>query len=341
MIDALRLRGFDPVFFISHLLFLGFSYCIYLAPYIAPSTFPYFGFIPIFYPFIALINVLLIVYLLWRRTGFGVLFLLLSLGLYFPFSKTYQLFGNKSDLKPDFKIISLNAQYFRKEGFIEYFDRENPDIVVFQEAYRKNENFQRLKENSFPDYFHESNSLIQILSRYPIIEFQPIFTDSQTRRASAAYADIDMGKDTLRVINLYLESMMIQKEEVKNVLQSREEAEKNSKILKNKLTRGFLLHEIEIKEILPFIRSSPHPVIMAGDLNSVPYSYVYGQTIFWLKDTFAEVGRGSGTSFHDFKYPVRIDYIFHSEELKPVSYEVRHDVDLSDHYPVSAQFQLP
>ncbi len=338
---GLRLSGLDPVFFISHLLFLGFSYSIYLAPHIAPSTFPYFGFIPIIYPLLVLANLIIIIFLFWRRAPYAILFLMLSIGLYFPLNKTYQFFGKKVETVPDFKIISLNGQYLREPGFVDFFNKEKADVVVLQEVYWRNEKFENLKDSAFADYYHEKHSIIQIFSKYPIIEFKKIFSDGNGNTGLTAYADLDLGYDTIRVINVYLEPMFIDKKLVKEAVNDVETAEKNSKVLKNKLTRGFLKHESQIKQILPYISNSKHPVILAGDLNAVPNSYEYQQIMYWLKDAYFEVGKSSGTSFHDFKYPLRLDYIFHSEEFLPTKYEVKKDLKLSDHYPIIGYFKLP
>ena len=96
----------------------------------------------------------------------------------------------------------------------------------------------------------------------------------------------------------------------------------------------------QIDSIKKEIENSPYPVFVVGDFNSVPNSYEYYKVSDNLKDAFVEVGRGSGTSFHDFKFPLRIDYIFTSESIQPVSYKVDRDVQISDHFPVIATFKL-
>lgn len=341
MARGLRLSGWDPVFFVFHLLFLGFSYSIYLAPHIAPSTFPYFGFVPILYPLIVLANLGLIIFLFWRRAPYAIMFLLLSVGLYFPLTRTYQFFVKTVETAPDFKIISLNGQYLREPGFAEFFNQEKADVVVLQEVYWRNEKFENLKDSAFADYYHEKHSLIQVFSKYPIIEFKKIFSGENHTVGLAAYADLDLGKDTIRLINVYLEPMFIDKKLVKESVNDMETAEANSRILKNKLTKGFLRHESQIKKLLPYITNSKHPVILAGDLNAVPNSYEYQQIRYWLKDAYLDVGKSSGTSFHDFKYPLRLDYIFHSDEFLATKYEVIKEVKLSDHYPVVGYFKLP
>lgn len=340
MAKGLRLSGLDPVFFTFHLLFLGITYSIYLAPHIAPSTFPYFGLIPIFYPLLVLGNILLIVLLFFRRVLYALLFVILAAGLYPPLSKTYQFYGKEVSAEPNFKMITFNGQYLREDGFEAFFRDENADLVVLQEVYWKGKKFEKMRDSVFQDYYHEKHSIIQFFSKYPIIETKKIISGENRTTGHAAYADIDTGKDTIRIINIYLESMLIDKDLVKETLDT-ERAEENSKKITNKLSRGFLEHEKQIQKIIPYIVGSKHPVILAGDLNSVPNSYEYQQFIYRLNDAYHAVGKSSGTTFHEFKYPLRLDYIFHSDEIMPVKVEVKSGRKLSDHYPVVGYFRLP
>lgn len=106
------------------------------------------------------------------------------------------------------------------------------------------------------------------------------------------------------------------------------------------MTPTFQAHEDQIRKIRKVIDFSPYPVILAGDFNSVPNSYEYYNLGRDLQDAFLTVGNGASTSFHDYKVPLRIDYIFTSKSIIPLSYKVDHSVKLSDHYPVIAEFLL-
>jgi endonuclease/exonuclease/phosphatase family metal-dependent hydrolase len=79
---------------------------------------------------------------------------------------------------------------------------------------------------------------------------------------------------------------------------------------------------------------------VAGDFNSVPNSYEYYNFGKDLQDAFLTAGKGSASSFHDYKVPLRIDYIFTSKSIIPLSYKVDQSIKLSDHYPVIAEFLL-
>lgn len=102
----------------------------------------------------------------------------------------------------------------------------------------------------------------------------------------------------------------------------------------------FKRHEDQVRKIRKAVDQSPYPVILAGDFNSVPNSWEYYNLGENLDDAFVKAGNGSSTSFHDYKFPLRIDYIFTSKSITPLSYKVDYSVKLSDHYPVIAEFLL-
>lgn len=341
MVKKLKLKGADPVFLTFHLLFLGITYCIYLVPYISPSIFPYLGYIAILYPVLVIANIVLILVLFWRNKNMALIFLILSIGLYKPFSKSYRVLAKKPNMEADLKVLSYNVNGLSKDGFRQFFEEHDADVVLIQEAQDVTK-LSELRESVFGSYYYERYYILHVFSKYPILEFKQ-FLDRPVHGESgqAAFADIAIGNDTIRFITMHLESMRVPKELVKGTTKNIDSAQRNSKIINNKLTRGFLLHEKQLKKVTSEIRKSKHPVIVTGDMNAVPYSYEYKQITNLLKDPYPEVGFSSGITFDEYKYPIRIDYIFHSDELKPISYEVIDSVKLSDHYPVVATFKLP
>ena len=98
-------------------------------------------------------------------------------------------------------------------------------------------------------------------------------------------------------------------------------------------------HQKQLEAIIPIISKSPHPVIIGTDLNSTPVSYEYEKISEYLYDSFIEVGKGNATTFHGFKFPIRIDYLFHSRHLKPTEAKVIRK-KFSDHYPVIVNYKL-
>ena len=70
------------------------------------------------------------------------------------------------------------------------------------------------------------------------------------------------------------------------------------------------------------IASSPHPVIVCGDLNDTPVSYAYRKLTDKLKDCFLEAGNGWGGTYQPARNLFRIDYTLCSPELKTSAYRL-------------------
>ena len=88
------------------------------------------------------------------------------------------------------------------------------------------------------------------------------------------------------------------------------------------------------------MRECEAPIIVCGDFNDVPYSYVYNTMLGDKVDGFTECGSGLMYTFRGGNKKVRIDYIFHEKTLEGVNY-YRRDLTYSDHYPVFMKIALP
>jgi len=104
------------------------------------------------------------------------------------------------------------------------------------------------------------------------------------------------------------------------------------------------LREAQVPILEEALRELDGPVVLAGDLNSIPDSNViadildgHGEGSGAFVDAFAQVGEGDG-----FTTPTdhRIDYILHRPGLRVLESSVLRDVDLSDHFPVLADFEF-
>jgi exonuclease III len=180
-----------------------------------------------------------------------------------------------------------------------------------------------------------------IFSVYPIIN-----RDGKTfgRSNSNGYlmADIACKKDTIRVINIQLQSMGIRVNKVVNGVKGEdfEEAKKEGKGIISSLKRGFEQHSEEIEQIERLINDSPYPVILCGDFNETPYGNAYGSIRDRLKNAFEEAGNGFGFTLNRSPRIVRIDNQFCSESIKVLDFKTLSDVKLSDHYPILGRYEI-
>ena len=181
---------------------------------------------------------------------------------------------------------------------------------------------------------------IAVFSRYPSVNGQfIIYPDSKN---CSMICDVTVGTDTLRIINNHLQTTSISQN------RSRWEREWNSNDTKREtkavqnaaetLHRNFVKRAHQADSICNLALQSPYPVIMCGDFNSIPSSYTYRRLAETLEDGFKSAGSGYMYTYKYGKRLLRIDYIFHSAELKAARYYSPNLNLCSDHNPVIMSF---
>ena len=110
----------------------------------------------------------------------------------------------------------------------------------------------------------------------------------------------------------------------------------DTKKLLGRMSNGFKGQQSQIEDIIAHKTNSPYTVLVSGDFNNTPFSYVYGEMKKDMKDAYLERGNGLGTTFLFDSFPMRIDYIFASEAFEILSFETIKKT-FSDHYPIIAK----
>lgn len=165
----------------------------------------------------------------------------------------------------------------------------------------------------------------------------PVYIDS----SSKLQVDMAFGGDTLRLLCLHLHSYKLDStdlEELQMIQHGKIDKESAQGTL-GKLKRAILAHEQEWMMLRPLLESSPYPVLMTGDFNDTPTSYIYQQARLWLDDSFVDCGKGFGTTYHGSFPDYRIDFQLHSPSIETLSYR-RLKCNISDHYPLVVTYNL-
>ena len=316
---------------IFHLIIIVLLFGTIMNAYIPPSVFGMLNLLSLGFPILIIINILLLIFWIvsWKKRA--AVFLVLSLFFIIPTRRWINYTPTKKET-PNLKIISLNGKSgkFGDENIYNFLNNQKADVVLTQE-YKSAENLKGF------EYFERNFPVVKIQSRFPIMESGIVETDAKNGRC--IYADIKINEKIIRFVNVYMEPFYLDKSMVKPTKDMNVNQEKAKNIL-HKLVPTFRKHQTQIAPIKGFLDSSPYPIILAGDFNSVPNSYEYYTLSENLEDTFLKVGKGSGTSFHDFKFPIKIDHIFASKSITPISYKVDRSVKISDHFPVIAEFLI-
>ncbi|CAD7806341.1 hypothetical protein CHRY9390_01497 [Chryseobacterium aquaeductus] len=323
------------VLFILHLGILLLLLGVLLNAYIPPKVFPWFNLLSLGFPVLMIGYVLLTFFWIfsWKKRAF--VFMFLGLFLLNPV-KRWINYSSENKEVANLKIVSLNVKGGKLgvENIREFIDRQNADIVLLQETPVEDFNFNHLKKD-------HTSPIVSTYSKYKTIAHKELFAGmyNEEFNAYSEFSDIEIRGKTYRIINLYLQPFKFEKSMIK-LNGNTEQDEQKVKGIVRRLIPTFKTHQEQVEIIRKSIDESPYPVILAGDFNSVPNSYEYYHLGKGLKDAFFEVGKGSGTSFHDYKFPIRIDFIFTSPSITPIIYKVDRSVHLSDHYPVIATFKL-
>lgn len=302
-----------------------------LNDYIPPRVFPWVNMLSLSFPVLMILNILLCIFwlVLWKKRVF--LFLLLSSFLINP-TRRWLNYSDTAHEKANLKIVSVNIKggtLFGYQKVYDYLNTTDADIILAQEY---------ASEFKVPGYEHRTYAyeIVALNSKIKILEQGKIAT---VGNGNSFFADVEVNGKKIRLINVYLSPFSFDKGKVK----PSEDLDKNKLKLRyvvRKLVPTFKNHQDEVADIQRAVSESPYPVILAGDFNAVPNSYEYYQIAKKLKDVFVETGSGSSTSFHDYKFPIRIDYVFCSPELKPISYKVDRSAKVSDHFPVITEFKI-
>lgn len=316
---------------VFHIVIIALLFGTIMNAYIPPSVFGMLNLLSLGFPILMIINILLLMFWIatWKKRA--AVFLVLSL-FFIILTRRWINYTPSKKETPNLKIISLNGKSgkFGDENIYNFLNDQKADVVLTQE-YKSDENLKGF------EYFERRFPVVKIQSRFPIVESGIVETDAKNGRC--IYADIKVNGKIIRFVNVYMEPFYLDKSMVKPSKDMNVNEEKAKSII-HKLVPTFRKHQSQIAPIKGFLDSSPYPIILAGDFNSVPNSYEYYTLSENLEDTFLKVGKGSGTSFHDFKFPIKIDHIFASKSITPISYKVDRSVKISDHFPVIAEFLI-
>jgi len=311
-------------------------------------------------PVLLIINLLFVLFWLAIRKWYFLLSLVLLLATY---PRTKAVFPLNFRAMPtefpegSFSIMTYNTHALgsahrlpsiSENRVIQHILEKDPDIVVIQEFvssawFTEKKIFETFKR--FPyRHIHYGNDRsawkwgVATFSKFPIIHRETI--DIPTFVNSAIFSDIVIGNDTIRLFNLHLESNLLTESDLKMPLELREnfsvgDLTQTTLHLSRKLGTAYRTRAQQADIIAEEIRNSPHPVIVAGDLNDVPLSYVYTRIRGNMQDVFVSLGRGFGITFSEKIYHFRIDYILADENFIPLFFK-RDRVKYSDHYPLTA-----
>lgn len=323
-----------PFLLIIHLVILTLLISTFANAWIGPNYFSKLNLLSLGFPYLILAHLLLTLTWIIKKKKIAAIFILSTFIFYNPVRRWVNFSPQNSNIdsaKTDIKVLTYNVKYGSSgwNNVKKYIQDQNADIILVQE---KDTN--RALRSDLVKY-----PSVILKTKHKILRQGDLINDAS--KGNSFFADIDINGKIVRVVNVYLEPFRLNKNMLGMEDENSDEKENNKiEALFSRLIPTFRTHEDQVKKIRKAVDNSPYPVILAGDFNSVPNSWEYYNLGKNLDDAFVKAGNGSSTSFHDYKFPLRIDYIFASSSIIPKSYKVDYSVKLSDHYPVIAEFLL-
>lgn len=222
---------------------------------------------------------------------------------------------------------------------------QDADIVCLQESggldWERQQHFLTLLRDRYPEQIgvnYETSQML-FLSKHPVLGHERIPYESKANFSEAFRLRI--GADTVTVIANHFESIAFtieEKEQVETIVKGNmetQQAETASRNLAHKLVAASKRRAPQADSVAAYVRRHQgESIILCGDFNDIPISYVHRTIARELTDCYVAAGNGPGMSYHRNAIYVRIDNMFCSADWKPCRCYVDNTVDLSDHYPI-------
>lgn len=335
----------------------------FLAPMINPEKIPFLAFWGLIMPYSLIINVFFIIFWVLKARLYFIISLLAIILSWstaktsFPYHQTEKVIGHQG-----IKVLSYNVRVFDRYNWskekntvsdmLRFIKSQKADVVCLQEFGTSRESKDGVTETfilnslrEFPyHYIHYApNSLkkrhqqgLAIFSKFPISSRGTI-GDVNLLKGCTIYADLDLDNDKVRIINSHFESIHFTNKY--DIIEGIDGDNYKTRIkgAVRSINKVAVQHSKSAKEIIPIVNGTAYPVILCADMNNTPISYSYHTLSKSLQDAFLHQGTGFGTTYNGLYPFLRIDYIFHSEDLPLINYK-RIKVKYSDHYPITAEF---
>jgi len=311
----------------------------FVLPYVPPNKYPTISLLSLAVSPLIILNIIFIIYWVFKLKSKVILSLIVVVFAYFHFGSFFK-FSSEKDTEEyinTLKVLSFNVRLFnlyeKKETQINipeiiknYIEKEQPDVLCLQEFHKDS----RLDFSEFPYqyiYFRKKNVLGHaIFSKFPLMNKYSF--DFEKTYNNALCADVVKGKDTIRIYNMHLQSLSV----IPSLIYLKET---DKDVLRSRMSSRFIEQQEQVATIMNHKKKSKYPVVISGDFNNTPFSYVYHELSKNMYDAFVEAGNGLGTTYFFDSYPMRIDYILTSKELEVLKFETIKET-FSDHYPITA-----
>jgi endonuclease/exonuclease/phosphatase family metal-dependent hydrolase len=328
------------------------TFLAYLAPYVHPKWNSWLAHFATVFPWLLMANCGMLIFWLLRRDRFAIYhLLLLAIGW-----QHITAFVGMSSAQPKSNdavtVFShnlgayLNGKNFQNQwekaatDYIAFLKKNgDPDVVCIQESADVLRDL-LIKKAGYAHHYFVPRKGNFILSRFPMQAGADIPFENTGN--CAQWATIEAHGQKIRVFNVHLQSNYVSTQTDELI---REGAVKKKE---SWLYLGRILDRISVNTIkraaqadlvLKQIDKTDAPLLLCGDFNDTPNSYVYHLLANNMTDAFREKGRGLGYTFAGSLPLLRIDYVLASEQIDVLDAGVVHQ-KITDHYGTYAVVKI-
>lgn len=327
----------------------------YVIPYLNPLEIRKVPLLGLFYPALILINILFIAG--WAFTKANRRYALLSLvAILMGIQHLGAIIGTsyfKASVVPitdgttissynikNFDDIAINDRQFQPDAVKKIIEHLGESQYLCAQEVDYDCHMMLLKELQFPHSFGNKGTMI--FSKKPFIKTGQINFEKSVN--SCSWVDVPVKDKIIRLYNVHLESNHITYAADMMMNRKKHNFIERVYLLKNMFVQYAYRSRKRVQQtdkLLQHISESPYPVIVCGDFNDSPISYIYNRFTNHLTDGFTEQGKGLGFSFRGNIPFLRIDYILADDRLHFQNYHTVKALTYSDHFPVTADISLP
>ncbi len=357
------------------ILFIAGIILSYLSVWISPEKLWLLSIFGLFYPYFLIANLGLLIYWTFRNRKTALLILVVILSGTIHIRNHYQFRGTKGnddivlsrdrqENRKTVKILTFNVKLFNfyeaNRGSGSYNDfrklilEQEADIICLQEVLVPGNNGLSLEtlsrdlgRNPYSYYKFIGNPSKTrnygniIFSAYPIINKGEVsFSKTGSR---CIYVDMVISGDTVRVYNNHLQSFRLGSKNLALITDFEHNLNEKSiyklQEISLRMKTAYIQRAKQAKQLKLHINNSKYPVIVCGDFNDTPVSFVYRTIKTGLTDSFVEAGKGFGKTYEQIFPSFRIDYILHSKNIHTNCFRTV-KTRLSDHYPLVSTLEL-
>ena len=333
-----NLSFIDKTIFFFNSIAAFFLLASYVIPFIPPNLTATISVLSLGMPLLLITNTLFSTFWLVKlKKQFFLSFLILAIG--YQHVQAFVQFRTQEQSKSNLKIMSYNVRLFNAykwskkndldKDIYEFINIKSPDIISFQEYYPKKDLSLKYPYKYIAPNKYGSSARQAIYSKYKILTKGSL--DFEKTGNNAIYADIIIEKDTIRIYNIHLQSLSIDKTK-ENF------GQKDSEKLLKRFKSTFSRQATQAKLVLKHSSKCNYKTIFMGDFNNTAFSWVYKKLKQNKTDAFIEAGNGFGKSF-DYIFPFRIDFVLTDSTIK-INDFTTYDVKYSDHFPIMARINL-